>query len=94
MAKKIRWSKASKTQLQVVINYLISNWGINVTEKFLNILEKRIYLLARFPTIGRKSIAYPSIRQFVITKHNTLLYEIQDDVIFITEIFDNRQQPK
>jgi len=33
MAKKIRWSKTSKVQLQVVVNYLISDWGINTTEK-------------------------------------------------------------
>jgi plasmid stabilization system protein ParE len=94
MAKKIRWSKTSKKQLQVVISYLISNWGVSTTEKFLNTLEKRIYLLGRFPTIGKKSFEYPSIRQLVLTKHNTLLYEIQDDTIFIVEIYDNRQQPQ
>lgn len=33
------------------------------------------------------------IRGFVITKHNTLFYRIEEDKIILITFFDNRQNP-
>jgi hypothetical protein len=46
------------------------------------------------PFLGIKSQRFPTLRRLLITKHNSLIYRVIDDTIYLLNIIDNRQNPK
>jgi plasmid stabilization system protein ParE len=94
MAKTIVWNRRASDSFNAIIQYLENEWGEKVTRDFVNRTYHILDLLALNPEMG--SIEHPEkqIRGFVITKHNTLFYRVDDTRLVLLHFFDNRQDPK
>jgi plasmid stabilization system protein ParE len=93
MAYEIIFSDEVFEKLNHIIFYLETNWNKEVAKKFLLTFYDCINKLALNPKAGMQTIKDPSIRKFVITKHNTLYYQINEDKIALLTIFFNVQHP-
>ena len=93
--------RASKEQvayfLQKVyhLNDLELEWGKKLTdEKFIDLTDNSIKQITinpkQFPIIQKKK----KIRKCVLTKHNSMFYQIGSESIDILRIFDTRQDPR
>jgi addiction module RelE/StbE family toxin len=91
MAAKIVWSKNALQDLENVKKYLEQNWPPKVLISFLDKLITQLKLLETFPELGRASSAFSNRRRIVITKHNLLVYSLQNEEIVIEAIWDTRQ---
>lgn len=80
---KIVWNNNALESLDKNIDHLKKKWSINDVEKFLEIVDKKIEILKSFPEIGTLCEFKPLLRQLVITKHITLFYEVEIDVIYL-----------
>ncbi|MGB1283888.1 MAG: type II toxin-antitoxin system RelE/ParE family toxin [Polaribacter sp.] len=80
---KIVWNNNALESLDKNIEYLKKKWSVNDVEKFLEIIDKKIEILKSFPEIGTLCEFKPLLRQPVITKHITLFYEVEIDVIYL-----------
>lgn len=60
----------------------------------MNRTYKIIEFLAEHPEIGSLENHERQIRGFVVTKHNTLFYRIEEERIILLNFFDNRQHPR
>lgn len=93
MPKPVRVTKIALADLENVLSYLDSNWGLTVMENFLALYEAKVALVAeypeRYPIIHHKSL----LRKAVLTRHNMILYRDKNDYIEIISIFDTRQDP-
>lgn len=91
MAKKIVFSPEANENLSDIVSYLVSEWSVNVGEKFLTILENKINTIKIFP------LSHPSvknnIRACLINRQITLYYRVNEIEIEVITLFDNRQNP-
>lgn len=93
MSKEIIWSSAAENDLLKILEYLDLNWNTNVTNSFLDILDKNISQVSFTPDLFPVFNKLLKIRKCIITKHNTLYYENHDSEIVILRIYDVRQNP-
>ncbi|OAQ39658.1 hypothetical protein A5893_08725 [Pedobacter psychrophilus] len=93
MYNEIIWSPESKEDLSNLLDYLISEWNLNIAEDFVQDLNYHINKIQNNPKLYPIIYKNNGIRQCVITKHNSLLYNMMDKDIFILRVFDTRQNP-
>lgn len=80
---KIVWNQNALDSLDRNIIFLKKKWTTKDVENFLDIVDEKIKLLKTFPEIGRICDFKPLLRQLVITKHITLFYEIETEIIYL-----------
>jgi plasmid stabilization system protein ParE len=94
MVRKIVWTIKAKSRYKEVIDYLLIEWGDTTALRFSKIVDRKLYLLARFPNLGISSPKMIGLRSFLLTKHNRLVYSIHKNEIHLHEIYDTRQERK
>ena len=94
MAYKIVWTKEATINLEDTIEYLNIAWSEKVIVDFLIVLEKKIQFIERNPYLFRKSNK-EFIHELLVTKHNLILYQIDEKVgeISILVMLDTRMNP-
>jgi plasmid stabilization system protein ParE len=80
MAKTIIWNRRASNNFNSIIGYLQREWGDQVTRNFVIRTYQIIDLIADNPEMGPTAHFEKQIRGFVITKHNTLFYRIEEDL--------------
>ena len=91
MAYQISWTDIALQDYKRVINYLLSEWSIEVATAFENIVNQKLINLSRHPFTGIKSEKNPLIRSILFTKHNRLYYRVRDNNIELLSIIDTRK---
>ena len=94
MVKTIVWSRRASDSFNTIIEYLQDEWGDRVTKNFVSRTYQIINFLSENPEMGTLENPEKQIRGFVITKHNTLFYRIEDKKIVLLIFFDNKQPPR
>jgi plasmid stabilization system protein ParE len=94
MVKTIIWNNRANNSFNAIIKYLQNEWGDKVTQNFVIRTYQVIELLAANPEMGLIEHFEKQIRGFVITKHNTLFYRVEDEKLILLNFFDNRQHPR
>ncbi len=94
MARIVQWSKHADRKYDKILEYLLDEWGENVTKAFVKRTFEFLDLLVDFPEIGSVENADRQIRGFVLIKQLTVFYKIKGDTIVILNFYDNRQRPK
>lgn len=91
--KKVIWSPDAKEDLENITDYLMFQWGIEVTSRFLFHTDKIIGQLAKNPKQYPIFSFKKRIRRCVLTKQNTIYYRVKNERVEIVRIFDTRQNP-
>ena len=94
MALQINWSHRSKQDLISILTYLEKNWTSQVIKKFLNKVEKKLFLLSEMPYMCRASSVKKNVRRCVLTKQIVLYYRVKENEIELITFFDARQDPE
>ena len=94
MALEIKWSKKADQKFDKILEYLILNWGENVTKNFVKKVYDFLDILAEYPEIGSVENEKKGIRGFTIVKQVNIFYRIKDQNIILLDFFDNRQDPR
>jgi plasmid stabilization system protein ParE len=93
MAYEVIFSEEVFEKLNHIVFYLETNWTKKVAQNFLLTFYNCIDNLTFNPKAGMQTLKDSSIRKFVITKHNTLYYQINYNRIELLTIFFNVQNP-
>jgi plasmid stabilization system protein ParE len=95
MAFKVIWSPKAVETFDKVIDYLHKNWTEKEIKKFVRETEHVIHLVSINPHLFRAS-EKENIFEAIITKHNLLLYQVnqQSKTIELLSFFDTHQDPK
>lgn len=93
---EVIWSKESKRQFDKIVSYLRTEWTEKEVVKFVRRLREFEKVVRQFPELYAESNKKQEFRRAVITKHNSVIYKIDEEkrVIRVYTIFDNRQSPK
>lgn len=93
MAKQIIWSHRAQTDRKEILKYWINrNKSNNYSKKLNGLFKEAIKLIADYPEIGKptddKNARIKIVRDYLI------IYEINNEQIFILTIWDSRQNPE
>lgn len=86
------FSPQAKIDLLNIENYLISEWSIDVLENFLDKLQTSIDILMEKKVFFEK-YENTHFYKYLLTKHNTIIYDYQGDLLRIHRIIQNFQDP-
>lgn len=91
---RIEWSKRASEDFDLILHYLSENWGQQVIRKFVRNLDKKINHIQKHPEIYPSTSYQPGLRRCVVSKIHTFYYRIENKVIYIVTIWDNRSNNK
>lgn len=88
----IFWTNRAKLDLEILEDFLIDNWGFEVLENFYEILERKVSLLENGNLVHQK-YEDTDFHKVLITKHNSIIYEILDNQINFLNMINNFRNP-
>lgn len=91
MVERIEWSKKAIGELRHVLGYLKNEVSVSSSENFLDLVEKHIEKIKKYPTKGRPVPSRKTIRFVLVGKNHRLYYRRHGSILFITALFDTRQ---
>ena len=92
--REVVFSKTSVKKLLLLLEYLETEWSVNVRNAFELKLENCIEILIKMPESFPKSNSKNDIHKCLVTKQTTIYYRFNSKKIEISAIFDTRQNPK
>lgn len=87
---KIKFSDESLSDLLNIGEYLLRNWNDRVLEDFLVKLDEKVQIICKGKVVFQKYEG-SDYHKILITKHNTLVYSIENEVLKIIRIIQNDQ---
>lgn len=89
---KVEYSSLAQQDFENIQEYLLHKFGWQVLEKFLDDWDKGIQIL-RSKIVFFEKYEDTSYRKFLVTKHNYVIYQYQEEVLKIFRIINNFQNP-
>lgn len=90
---KILWTDHALSELEQIVGYLEENWSERELKKFSRILDRTIELISDNPKLFPISETNKKVHRAVVTKHNTLYYQINKQTVELLSLFSNAQSP-
>jgi plasmid stabilization system protein ParE len=87
----VKWSKSATEDFNDTVRYLEKNWSKKVVDKFVRSIRKEVSQLAIFPFAFPVTNQRKDVRRCVVSKINSIYYSIENDIVLILAIIDNRQ---
>ena len=90
---EIRFSKASYDDLDEIEDYLLNEWNDRVLDDFNLKLVHCLKLVTDGIAVFQK-YEDTNYRKILITKHNTLIYSLDQNILTVHRILQNFQDPE
>lgn len=87
---EIIWTNRAIDEYEAVVSYLLEKWTVKETQKFVLDVESVLSKLRINPNMFKASQELPYLRKAKITKHNSLIYQVDQEEIIVLRIIDNR----
>ena len=85
-------SEKAQQDLFIIEDYLIDKWSIGVLEDFFEKFQKALNMLLERKVLFQK-YEDTYFCKFLLTKHNSIIYSYDNDVLYIHRILQNFQNP-
>lgn len=93
MGLKIVWTPDAEESFSNIIDFIEAKWTGKEVKKFVSIVNSAANQISDTPKLFPSS-SQKSIRKAVLTKQNSLFYQVRKNEIVILIIWDNRQNPE
>lgn len=90
--RKVNISSDAKSDLIKIEEYLLDKWNERVADDFYQKLIDAIDILET-TNVQFEKYSDTNFRKFLLTKHNTIIYKVEENEINIVRIFQNFQNP-
>ncbi len=90
---KVFLSPLADRKLELLLDYLETNWSLQIREDFLVKMDKYFRQISKQPRSCPESGELPNLFKCVVTKQSSFFYRIFTNEIEIITIIDNRQDP-
>ena len=93
MVTKVKINKKAAQRINLIAEYLESEFSFNAAEKFVDNTYETIEKIQKHPTRGRKVASSKTVRFVPIDKHRILFYRVKSATLIVVDLFDTRQNP-
>ncbi|CAD5250660.1 MULTISPECIES: type II toxin-antitoxin system RelE/ParE family toxin [unclassified Imperialibacter] len=87
--RTVVWSMESSKRIEEIKDFIRLKWTEKEVGMFLLDLRKFESIVKKFPYAYPSSPSVPEIRRAVISKHNSVVYQIDDNTVRVLTVFDN-----
>jgi len=87
---RIYWSPAAEDSYLKIISFILEKWTVKEAEKFIEKVDDLLSKISIHYKLCPPSKLHRDIRKCVISPQTSLIYRLQDDVIEIIALIDNR----
>ena len=94
MSQEIIWSPLAREDVEQQLNYLTSEWGMQVGIDLLERIEKVLKAVVSNPTTYYQVDVQRRIHKFIVNKYLVLYYQVSPDSIRLITFWDGRQDEK
>ncbi|WP_056289301.1 type II toxin-antitoxin system RelE/ParE family toxin [Dyadobacter sp. Leaf189] len=94
MSLPVVWTFEAETGFAEIIGYLEDQWTEREVKNFIHRVKKIVKHIAAFPQMFEASPSSPRVRKAVLSKQQSLFYQIEEDRIVLLSFWDNRREPK
>jgi plasmid stabilization system protein ParE len=89
--RRVIWSHESSKRILSIKDYLLKEWGERELNAFLVRLKKFESLVLNYPNLYPTSKVKAGLRKAVITKYQSVIYELDRSTVKVITIIDHRQ---
>lgn len=86
------WSNRASFKYEEVLSYLIENWTIKDAQHLVQLTSSIIKKIQKNPSLFKISSRYNYLRKAKVTKHNSIIYQVDENEIIIIDYLDNRTE--
>jgi toxin ParE1/3/4 len=93
---KVVITEPAQVRLKHIYQYYITVASISVANKIRLAVIEKAFSLKKFPLKGQIEENLKELHQnhrYLVTGHIKIVYRIYEEIIYITDIFDTRQDP-
>jgi plasmid stabilization system protein ParE len=84
------WTSKASSKFEEVLEYLLKNWTNKDAQRLIQQTNSTIKKIQKNPSIFKLSAIYNYLRKAKVTKHNSIIYQIDETEIIIIDYLDNR----
>jgi len=92
--KSLRWSDRARAENSKLIDYLLSEWGDEITSRVSEQIEKTAQRIQQtpdqFPIFSKRK----NVRRAVVSPQTSIFFKVYRTEIVMIAVFDNRQNPR
>lgn len=87
---KIEWTDRAVNDFNGIIRYLSDNWSDQEIRKFVRCIDKTIHQIRTSPDSFPVTSYRPGLRRCVCSKLHTIYYLVENEIVYIITVWDNR----
>lgn len=94
---KIVWTLEAQKDLKKIYKFYAKNVSIELAQKTILQILNKVKTLELGVELGQEEEVLKHLEQghrYLITKHNKIIYMVHYTTVYITHVFDTRQNPK
>ncbi len=89
---EIIWTNRALDEYEAVVYYLLEKWTIKEAQKFILGVESVVSKIRTNPNMFKASQVHSYMRMAKITKHNSIIYHVDNEEIILLRVIDNRSE--
>ncbi len=93
----IQWTLEAKKDLKKIYKFYVKYFSKELALKTINQTFNKVKTLELGTELGQEEELLKHLNQghrYLISNHNKIIYKVEDDIIYITHVFDTRQNPE
>ena len=93
---KILWSLLAHASYTHIKDTIFEQFGYKAEQDFVISVDKAIKQTAEFPNSGKQELELAkdgSVRSITIRKLSKIIYYVEDDTLYIADVWSTRQDP-
>lgn len=90
---EIEWSEQAVHDFDEIVQLLSTKWSEKEVRDFVRSLDKELNRICTFPYAFPATSFKSGVRRCVLSKINTLYYQVKNSTIYLITIYDNRRNP-
>lgn len=90
---EIEWSEKATHDFDEIVQFLSNTWGEKIVQKFVRSMDNELKRICTFPYAFPASSIKIGVRRCILSKFNTIYYQVKGNLIYIITIQDNRSDP-
>ncbi len=87
---EIIWTNRALDEYEAVVYYLLEKWTIKEAQKFILSVASVVSKIRTNPSMFKVSQAHSYMRMAKVTKHNSIIYHVDNKEIILLRVIDNR----
>lgn len=95
--KNIQWTSFALKNIKQIHRFYVKIASKKVASKIIDEIFQHVKSLQNNPLIGQEEILLQNLNKgyrYLVFHHCKIIYRIKENTIYITHVFDTRQNPK